>query len=716
MNPVMPIDPYTPCPGGTGKKIKFCCSDLVGELDKIQRMLEGEQKAGCLEHIESLESKYPQRACLMSIKAMLQAQLGQDAGAQATLSEFMAKYPENPVALAEHATLVASGEGGVAAIAPLQDALERCAEQIPPQVYDAIGLVSQALIADSQLLAARAHLVLQISISGTNDQRPLQLLMRINGSPSIPLVAKQDLPLLLAPDDALWKKGFTAAMEPAGRGAWRLAEKNLVELAARVGDWPAIWHNIAVLRTWLADSQGAVEAWHKFAAQQIPLDDAVEAEGLAQWLDTDAIDQVDVLTVTYAVNDVEALQARLTANERSLTMPIDLSRMASENEPPPKGAYWLLDKEASAKGAEVTLDQIPHVVGQVFLFGKQTDRPARLELITYRPEADQARETAAAIGGDALGAAGAEEVTTHVPAVNHLLSRNWRLPDDTPARRRFALMDQHRRAVLLDRWPELPQKIFDGKSAQQVAGDPAWRIKLLAAITLLQWSTDQQTSDFDWNALRAKLQCPPQDPVDPSNLALTELPLMRLARVDVSKLTDEQLLDLYRRADHYRHVAALRKFAHELLNRPNVDKEIDRAEIYGTLAHTEPDADQAIKYLEQARAAAEAGKTSTAPWDLAELSLRLASGEVADADRLLHHIREQHMREPGVAQALFQILADAGIIGPDGRPTMPAAAEAPGIVVPGAAGAAGESGKIWTPGSEQPATGKKSALWTPGME
>ena len=53
----MPIDPYSPCPGGTGKKIKFCCPDLVTELEKIQRMLEGEQRAACLEHIESHRSQ-----------------------------------------------------------------------------------------------------------------------------------------------------------------------------------------------------------------------------------------------------------------------------------------------------------------------------------------------------------------------------------------------------------------------------------------------------------------------------------------------------------------------------------------------------------------------------------------------------------------------------------------------------------------------------------
>src|SRR5262249_26314147 len=116
----MPIDPYSPCPGGIDKKIKFCCADLVTELDKIQRMLEGDQRAACLEHIEGLEARYLDRACLLSIKTMLQAQLGQEEGAQATLARFIEKHPANPVALAEQATFKAGREGGRAAIRLLQ--------------------------------------------------------------------------------------------------------------------------------------------------------------------------------------------------------------------------------------------------------------------------------------------------------------------------------------------------------------------------------------------------------------------------------------------------------------------------------------------------------------------------------------------------------------------------------------------------------------------
>ena len=47
----MAIDPYASCPGGTGKKIKFCCPDLLSELEKIDRMLTGNQRRACLDHL-----------------------------------------------------------------------------------------------------------------------------------------------------------------------------------------------------------------------------------------------------------------------------------------------------------------------------------------------------------------------------------------------------------------------------------------------------------------------------------------------------------------------------------------------------------------------------------------------------------------------------------------------------------------------------------------
>lgn len=60
----MAVDSYSLCPGGRGKKIRFCCPDLIKELEQIDKMLEGEQFAAGLAFVETLEKQHPDCACL----------------------------------------------------------------------------------------------------------------------------------------------------------------------------------------------------------------------------------------------------------------------------------------------------------------------------------------------------------------------------------------------------------------------------------------------------------------------------------------------------------------------------------------------------------------------------------------------------------------------------------------------------------------------------
>ena len=85
----MPLDAYSFCPCGTGKKVKFCCPDLLTELQKIDRMLEGEQYLGCLQHVQRLLEQHPDRACLLSLKTMLQRNSGEIEAAEKTSAEFL---------------------------------------------------------------------------------------------------------------------------------------------------------------------------------------------------------------------------------------------------------------------------------------------------------------------------------------------------------------------------------------------------------------------------------------------------------------------------------------------------------------------------------------------------------------------------------------------------------------------------------------------------
>ena len=99
----MPFDRYMPCPCGTGKKVKFCCEDLLSELEAIQKMLEGEQRLACLEYIDKLLETHPDRACLLAIKILVHYEMQQNEPLEKTLQHFEEKHPENPIAAAERA-------------------------------------------------------------------------------------------------------------------------------------------------------------------------------------------------------------------------------------------------------------------------------------------------------------------------------------------------------------------------------------------------------------------------------------------------------------------------------------------------------------------------------------------------------------------------------------------------------------------------------------
>ena len=87
----MAVDPYAMCPCGSGKKLKFCCSDLVGEIEKIHRMIEGEQPRAALRHAEQTLATHPGRASLLDLKATLEMSLGDLDAARQTVKEFVAK-------------------------------------------------------------------------------------------------------------------------------------------------------------------------------------------------------------------------------------------------------------------------------------------------------------------------------------------------------------------------------------------------------------------------------------------------------------------------------------------------------------------------------------------------------------------------------------------------------------------------------------------------
>jgi hypothetical protein len=709
----MSLDAYSFCPGGTGKRMKFCCKDLLTDLQQIDRMVEGEQHLACLQHIERLEPTYPDRACLMAIKAQLLRAMERTDELRKLVARFAETCPDNVVALAETAMLLSDDQRGRDAMQKLQQAITASGQSIHIRVYDAMRSVAEALLAEGQLLAARSLLLYQLTLD-QSDRGPVEAIMQLNASPNIPLLLKQDPPLETSVDNVPWKSDFDQAMQQVGNGHWQEAVQRLEALAAKAGDAPAVWRNLGALRAWLADMAGSAEALHKYAAMDVPLEDAVEAEALARLITEDPLgDESDVLSVVYPLRDFERAQTALGASPLAIAIPDQLFAMSREEGPRPKAGYFLIDRPQPTTWPAAALEAVPRMLAQILLYGKETDRPARARLVAISsPRFDAVNKLIWDAIGNELEGPLEQNVVGRMSASRELLRDDAYLPHDTVSRDeadRFA--DQLLRNDLLHDWPQRPLGLLDGKSPRQAAAEPAYRVKVLAAIFILQsWSDLTGGDAFDFNLLRSELGLPTLGAIDPVQTPVDNVPLVRLSRVEAEKLTDEGLRQVFHHALAFQVPAGLLKFARAVVERASLTGSEEFLTACRVLSQHEPDPVQAIGYLDRGRKAARTAGQSCAAWDFQELDLRFRAGQSAEANRLLSHIQQQHLREPGVAESLYQILVQIGAIGPDGQPAMPQAAQEPSIVVPGAGGA--EPGKLWTPDSQEP-TGQRGKLWTP---
>jgi len=713
----MPLDAYSPCPGGTGKKIKFCCPDLLGDFEKIERMLEGEQYQACLSHVERLEQKHPGRACLLATKCLLFRATGRLEDAESVVASFLQLHPENPIALIEKAFVTAAKEGGRAAMPWLQRAMAASGDDVSSRACDMLESVGQILLLEGNVLSARA--VLQWALAfRRDDPMPAELLTRINGSRDLPLWLRDERRLLECPLDVPWRPEFVDAVHTARRGQWLLAEERFLAIAAKAGDPPAVWRNVAVVRGWLADREGCIEALHKYAAMDVPLEDAIEAEAVALFLSDDPLgDRLDVFSLTYPIEAADQLQAAAASAKRLRPIRADLASLVEEGEPPPLAAYVVVDREVPADAEGVDLSTMPRVLCHAVYHGRQTDREARLEL---HPVAADDVETVEQVLRESLpgilGPKAESEVTERISRTQELLAHNWTLPREVSPEKFEELVRTHDDDAILTRWPATPLGLLDGRTPQAASADPACRIRLLAAIMMMEFWAAQTSSQFDFNRLRSHLGLPTLDPIAPDQVDMQTVPVGRLMRVDVEKLSDEAVGLGFVRALGLNALPAMRKYGRVLLARPSTADRKDRLQIYSLMTRIEDDPDCALRNVEEGRGLAEAAGQSSAPWDLMELSIRFARREPAEIDRLLRHLNTQHIREPGVAAAIRDWLVQIGAINPDGTPAVPSGRPtqpAPGVAAPGQPAA--EPGKLWTPGGQQPA-GEKPKLWTPGMD
>lgn len=730
----MDLDTYALCPGGTGKKIKFCCSDILGDLEQVSRLIEGEQITAAFDQVGRLEEKHPGRACLMASRTKLALSLKKIDEAIVSSREFLAAFPENPMALGQAAVMAAMQEQTQEAAALFDKARAAAAEQggdVPAELVRIATTLTQAAAQLGHPGFAQSLLDwLEERGLATEDER--RILASFIGSSGVPVALRARLPLVELPEERPWRPEFNTALEQAR--AWRLSKAltTFRSLKGVAGSCPELFTNIGVLCEMLARPMEAAEAWLTLAnLPGLSSDEAIEATGRAIALETEAnpersprikyasrLAALGIPVGEEGAAALELLEDKLRHDPACEPIEFDRSPWVARNSAPPRSVWRIYERSPSASHP-------PRLLASLLLFGRQTDREPEAVLQGLDPDVEAAVPVVAALLGCRFERPGdtAADMPS-IPPTQWLLGGQFKPPmpatQPPPAAAGEpafidSLLEQQRHAVtdrLVAVWPDLPLPELLGKTPRQAVADREGRRRVEALIAEGETTSRRRDLRAAWTRLRDTLGLPAPAAIE-SQEPLGSLPPARWHRLDLAAIPTEQLRGLFLLSLDAGFEWAAERAGEALASRTDATAE-DRWEVLWATLQSSETTLRSLELIASLRTIAKELSANDGMLDVFEFRVRMQRGDEAEASRLLDHLRREHGRDQRVLEALAEVLAEAGV---DLRGMAAAAAggsAAAGGATRPAAAPPTAAGKLWTPGGEQPAGGGEKKIWTPG--
>jgi len=728
----MAIDTYAPCPGGTGKKIKFCCADLVGDLEQLDTLVEGDQISAALDQVKRLEEKHPGRACLMATRTKLELASKRYEESAASSMAFLDAFPDNPLALGHAAITDALAGRMQEAAASFDKARASAAAEGKEASAELVRIAATLVQAAAQLghIGFAQGIVEWLGDSGLGTDEERRLLAAIVGSSGVPAALRTRMRLEPLEGDSPWRVEFEAALDHARH--WKLAKAltTFRSLKAVAGECRQLFTNIAVICEMLAQPFEAAEAWLAVAKMKgTPPDDAIEMTGRAIALENEAdpdrsplvkfASRIAPLTVPAGEEGsatIDLLEDRIRHAGRFDQAAFDRAQWVSRGAAPPRSAWRVYDEGSPAR-----------LLATLLIFGRQTDRDPEAVLQGFAADIEQARPAVEAAVGCTFG----EEMTTDaMPAVtptNWLMGSQFRMkpPTSAPAPAPAgepsvfdSILDEQRQATwdrFLAVWPDTPLPELLGKTPREALRDPQAARRVESLVSEGEATSRRPDASTAWTALRERLGIAPPATLESTHPFDDAVPPLRWHRLDMAKLSIDELRGVLVTSLDAGFEKAAGLAAEALAARSDATP-ADRWEALGVLEERAASSVRKLEIIAELRDIAKTLKANDGMLDVAELRVRMQRGDEADAVRLLEHVRREHGRDQQVIQAFAEVLMEAGVdLSALAGRSMPGGAGGPaGAAMPAAASAA-EAGKLWTPGGESSASagGEKKVLWTP---
>jgi tetratricopeptide (TPR) repeat protein len=721
----MTVDQYALCPCGNGKKIKFCkCKDSLPELDRIMTMLDGGQVVPALDRINRVLDEHPDAAWALAIKGRVLLDLREYDSLAENAERFVRLQPNNPLALTQRAASYVFRNQIEEATESVLEALTESGRQVDSFVLEIVSVLAYALANTGQFLSARAYATLALSAEGFEGGRTAaSVLQELNTSPAVNHLLKALPATRPRPEGAVWAERFDEALGLLRSNRIGLAETKFASLARAYPGEPAILSGLLSCAVWRANGQSQSDSLAKLSECE-QLDWIERSKLLAMsYLTEPKMPKlaVELRSMKTDIQDVSQTEIALQAHSLFAPIPERMLRgfVQNEDDVPPRSAFQVLDSEVPADDVTLTAENIPEAISVVLVYGKQTDRAARIEVPSVLPLfVEQVRQSLVAALGDLPLR---DEVAFPVPFV-------------LASEPRAAMLNRQSTRTEIDRLirdfqaSRLPGRIvaqavgaLGNRSLAEVASDDSVRMQREALMRTLENVEQLAQTAGVLESIRqaAGLQPLPTITVRTSD-DVEEVDNPDLARTDCSELDAEGLAYLLQRAQLLDASVPLRRAATAALAREDSAEDVQlRASAYLALVDTTESADDALELLGQTKQFFEKWGLDKAQLLLMELPLRAKLGDSDGFQTVIRTLTADYRNREDVMAGLQQLLVSMGLINPDGSPRNEGPRSA--MVAEGGASPAAQSSGIWTPdgGSAAPAAASSQGagkLWVPGMD
>lgn len=716
----MSVDKYAVCPCGSGKKIKFCkCKESVSELEQVMTMIEGGQIVPALDRLAKILDEHPDAAWALAIRGRLLLDLREYESLSENADRFIRLQPSNPLALTQRAAAKLFHGDVEGATAAMLEALTESGRDVDSFVLDVSSVLAYSLAQRGVFLTARVYATLAMMASGyEGGQAAISVLRQLNSAPTVNQLVKSIPETIERPADTDWGERYDEAATLLRNNKIDLAETKFQSLQRTASREPAVLSGLLTCAIWRGDVAGQSDLLKKLSECE-----SLDFESRARFLAMSALVgeetkeiSVPVLTLEAEIQNIEEIEMSLMSGSRFVALQPDLlaGMRESENDVPPRSGFQLIDRDKPESTDSLPpVDEIPEAIALVFVYGKQTDREARIEVHDVRR--DNLDEVKKQLDSVAEGLTWKEEPGDALPIVvaaqpSVAMVRFQAKPAEAEKIQAELTSTRMPQTIVSLRLP-----ILGDASLQEAASDESKLLQRTAVMRIIEnYDMIASKGDDILDKVRALAGLEPLPPIKAVSGEVESIDNEDLNRLDVSELDAESLVYLLQRSQQVSATPAARRIANRLLEVELTEEQAPvRLVAYMTLINTTPSNDDALKYLEDAKAYAETHNVSTANLLLSEVGLRINAGDGEGFQNAVGQLTSRYSNEPEVMARLQQMLMSYGLISPDGSPRgAPPTAAAP-------ASTAGGS-ELWTPDSGTPANppseGGGGKLWVPGMD